>query len=128
MPNGEKAVSTNTEAVDFCAVQNSRLRTGGMGMTIEPGGVPIIGMRFCLTPQDIADESGSFIKGIRESTRHGRSSTVSSSGDRACDDRVSTTALELRVSLLRVESASSFRHRQRLQSVYLGPCIETVST
>jgi len=30
-----------------------------MGMTIEPGGVPIIGMRFCLTPQDIADESGS---------------------------------------------------------------------
>ena len=33
-------------------------REHGIGMTTGPGGMPMMTMRVCLTPQDIADESG----------------------------------------------------------------------
>jgi hypothetical protein len=34
------------------------LKEHGTGMSLGPNGMPMMTMRFCLTPQDIADESG----------------------------------------------------------------------
>lgn len=39
----------------------------GVGMSIGPGGAPMMTMRFCLTPQDIAQETGAnMLKGLQE--------------------------------------------------------------
>jgi hypothetical protein len=39
----------------------------GMGMSVGPGGAPMMTMRFCLTPQDIAQETGAnMLKGLQE--------------------------------------------------------------
>jgi hypothetical protein len=49
------------------AQMEERMNKSGMGMTLGPGGVPTTVMRVCLTPQDIADESGpGFMKGMKE--------------------------------------------------------------
>lgn len=47
------------------AKMEAYLKERGSGMTLGPGGVPTMVMRFCLTPQDVADESGhTFMKGL----------------------------------------------------------------
>jgi hypothetical protein len=39
----------------------------GVGMSAGPGGMPMMTMRVCLTPQDIADESGhGFMKNLKQ--------------------------------------------------------------
>jgi hypothetical protein len=49
------------------AQMEAYMNKSGMGMAVGPGGVPMMAMRVCVTPQDIADESGhSFMKGIGE--------------------------------------------------------------
>ena len=48
------------------AQMEAYMSKSGVGMTLGPGGVPMMTMRVCLTPQDIAEESGGFMKGMRE--------------------------------------------------------------
>ena len=49
------------------AQMEAYMKRSGMGMTLGPGGAPMMMMRLCVTPQDIAEESGrSFMKGIGE--------------------------------------------------------------
>lgn len=49
------------------AQMEAYMNKSGMGMTLGAGGVPTTSMRVCLTPQDIADESGhGFMKGMDE--------------------------------------------------------------
>ena len=49
------------------AQMEAYLQQHGMGMSAGPNGAPMMTMRFCLTPEDIAQEStGSLLKGMRE--------------------------------------------------------------
>ena len=49
------------------AQMEAYMQKSGMGMTLGPGGAPMMMSRLCLTPQDIAEESGrGFMKGMRE--------------------------------------------------------------
>lgn len=49
------------------AQMEAYLQQHGMGMSIGPGGAPMMTMRFCLTPQDIAEETtGKLLKGFDE--------------------------------------------------------------
>lgn len=49
------------------AQMEAYLQQHGIGVTAGPGGAPMTTMRFCLTPQDIAEQSGrNLLKGMRE--------------------------------------------------------------
>ena len=49
------------------AQMEAHMKRSGMGVTLGPGGAPMMMMRVCLTPQDIAEESSrGFMKGIGE--------------------------------------------------------------
>jgi hypothetical protein len=45
------------------AQMEAAMKQHGMGMTLSPDGKPTMMMRFCLTPQDIAEESRGVLKG-----------------------------------------------------------------
>jgi uncharacterized protein DUF3617 len=48
------------------AQMEAYMQKSGTGMTLGPGGVPTMVMRVCLTAQDIVEESGGFMKSMRE--------------------------------------------------------------
>jgi hypothetical protein len=49
------------------AQMEAYMQQHGMGITVGPGGSPMMTMRFCLTPQDIAEQSArSLLKGMHE--------------------------------------------------------------
>jgi uncharacterized protein DUF3617 len=49
------------------AQMEAYLQQHGMGMSVGPGGAPMMTMRFCLTPQDISQESSAnLLNGLRE--------------------------------------------------------------
>ena len=49
------------------APMQAYLNERGMGISAGPNGAPVMTMRFCLTPQQIAEESGrGFVKGLEE--------------------------------------------------------------
>ena len=51
------------------AQMEAYIKEHGVGVTAGPGGAPMMTMRVCLTPQDIADESGqSFTKGMKQNS------------------------------------------------------------
>lgn len=45
------------------AQMDAYLQQHGMGLTTGPNGAPMMTMRFCMTPQDIAQESRGLLKG-----------------------------------------------------------------
>ena len=49
------------------AQMEAYLKEHGVGMSVGPGGMPMMTMRVCLTPQDVAEESGkSLFKHLKE--------------------------------------------------------------
>jgi hypothetical protein len=49
------------------AQMEAYIKEHGVGMSAGPGGMPMMTMRVCLTPQDIADESGhGFMKNLKQ--------------------------------------------------------------
>jgi hypothetical protein len=49
------------------AQMEAYLQQHGTGMSVGPGGAPMMTMRFCLTPQEVAQEtSGDLLKGLQD--------------------------------------------------------------
>jgi Protein of unknown function (DUF3617) len=55
------------------AQMEAYMKEHGVGMSAGPGGMPMMTMRVCLTPQDIADESG---QGVMKSLKQNSACTT----------------------------------------------------